>query len=322
MTTKIIEDLKDFLLPVKEEVFYRRNDPNDIRLGEIIPSISYEEAEVVILGCPQDEGVKRNRGREGARLAPEKIRSEFYKFTPFGLKVKIFDAGDINCEGSLEEIHSRQKHVVAKILSDGKKVIVLGGGNDVSYPDGAAMAEIFGADNWVAVNVDSHFDVRADVPRNSGTPYRQLLDEKLLRPEYFYEVGYQTQWVSPVYYRYLHNLGVNLISIEQLRSGEEANQELRESLKTKFIKQSNSLSVFFGFDLDVVRMADAPGVSAPNPTGLRAGELINLVKLAASLANTRIIEFSEVNPIFDIDNRTSKLVAVAIHRFCCNIKQD
>ncbi|MFN3330667.1 MAG: arginase family protein, partial [Pyrinomonadaceae bacterium] len=200
-----IEDLQDFLKPVKHEVFYRRGDPNDVRLGEIIPETRYEEADVVILGCPQDEGVKRNRGREGARLAPESIRKEFYKFTPFGLKVKIFDAGDIRCEGTLEEIHSIHQKVVAKILEDGKKLIVLGGGNDISYPDGAAMAEVFGVESWVAVNVDAHLDVRADQPRNSGTPYRQLLDEKLLRPDYFYEVGYQTQWVSPVYYRYLQN---------------------------------------------------------------------------------------------------------------------
>jgi formiminoglutamase len=321
-SSRTIEDLRDFLEPVREDVFYHRGDPNDVRLGEIVPDIGYEEAEVVILGCPQDEGVKRNRGREGAQFAPERIRREFYKFTPFGLKVKIFDAGDVKCEGSLEEIHSIHQKVVAKILRDGKKLIVLGGGNDISYPDGAAMAEVFGVDSWVAINVDAHLDVRADIPRNSGTPYRQLLDEKLLRPNYFYEVGYQTQWVSPIYYRYLQNLGVNLISIEQLRSGEETDEELRENLRGKFIKESKSLSVFFGFDLDVVRMADAPGVSAPNPTGLRGGELINLVKLAASFANTRIIEFTEVNPMFDIDNRTSKLVAVAMHRFCSNIKRD
>ncbi len=312
----------EFLEPVREELFYHRNDPNDPRLGEVIPYVSYEDAEVVILGCPQDEGVKRNLGREGARFAPDEIRREFYKFTPFGLKVKIFDAGNIICEGTLEEIHERQQRIVTKVLRDGKKLIILGGGNDISYPDGAAVAEVFGKDNWIAVNVDAHFDVRVDRLRNSGTPYRQLLEEKLLRPDYFYEVGYQAQLASPIYYRYLQELGANLISIEQLRSNEKTDYELRESLRSKFIRQSNSLKVFFGFDLDVVRMTDAPGVSAPNPTGLRGGELITLVKFAASLANTQIIEFTEVNPLFDIDNRTAKLVAVAMHRFCSNIKQD
>ena len=68
--------------------------------------------------------------------------------------------------------------------------------------------------------------------------------------------------------------------------------------------------------VDAVRAADAPGTSAPSPLGLRAGEFITLVKYAASLANTRIIEFSEVNPSFDVDHRTTRLVAIGMHRIC------
>jgi Arginase/agmatinase/formimionoglutamate hydrolase, arginase family len=309
------------LEPVSEEIFYHRNDPQDVRLGEIVPKTKYEEADVVIIGCPQDEGVRRNKGREGARLAPEAIRREFYKFTPFGIRVKIFDAGNVKIGKTLEETHETHKAAVAKILEDGKKIISLGGGNDISYPDGAAMAQVFGAENWLAVNVDAHFDVRADEVRNSGTPYRQLLEENLLRPDYFYEAAYQTQLASPVYFRYLQSKGVNLISLEQIRSREHADEELRELIKQKFINHSSSLNTFFGFDLDAVRASDAPGVSAPNPTGLRAGELITIVKFAATLTNTKMIEFTEVNPNFDIDNRTAKLVAVAMHRFCSNINR-
>ena len=71
--------------------------------------------------------------------------------------------------------------------------------------------------------------------------------------------------------------------------------------------------------MDAVRSADSPGVSAPSPLGLRAGEFIQLVKYAASLANTKLIEFSEVNPKYDIDDRTAKLVAVEMHRFCTGV---
>jgi arginase family enzyme len=47
------------------------------------------------------------------------------------------------------------------------------------------MAEVFGKENWIAINIDAHFDVRADNPRNSGTPYRQLLEEKLAQSGIF-----------------------------------------------------------------------------------------------------------------------------------------
>ena len=155
--------------------------------------------------------------------------------------------------------------------------------------------------------------------RNSETQYRQLLEEKLLRPDYFYEIAYQPHYVSPVYFRYLQNLGVNMVSLEQLRSRETADTEVRELVRQKFINHSSSLSTFFSFDLCAIRSSDAPGVSEPSPIGLRAGEFLTLVQFAAKLVNTKVIEFSEVNPHFDEDGRTVKLVAIAMHRFCSSM---
>ena len=305
----------------RDEVFYSRKDHNDPRLGEIAtrdPN-DYAKSDIVILGCPQDEGVRRNGGREGAAKAPNAIREQFYRLTPMNIKRRIYDLGDVDVSGSLEEIHDRQTEIVKKVIADNKRMVILGGGNDISYPDGRAMSEVFTPNAWIGVNIDSHLDVRADEQRNSGTPYRQLLEEKLLRPDYFYEAAYQTHFCSPVYYNHIRDLGVNRISLELLRSRHEADLELKESIKEKFIGHSTSMNTFFGFDMDAVRMADAPGTSAPSPLGLKAGEFIQLVKYAASLANTRIIEFTEVNPNFDIDNRTAKLVAIGMHRFCSGV---
>ena len=303
------------------KLFFSRNDKNDPRLGEIVRSEEkdYEASDIVILGCPQDEGVRRNNGREGAALAPFAIREQFYKLTTFNIKRKIFDLGDVNVSGTLEEIHDAHATIVAQVLRDGKRVIVLGGGNDISYPDGCAMAEVFGPEWWIGINIDSHLDVRIAEQRNSGTPYRQLLDEGRLLPKYFYEVAFQTHLCSPVYYEYIRGLGVNRISLELLRSRSEVDVELKESIKQKFIGHSSSLNTFFGFDLDAVRSSHAPGTSAPSPLGLSASEFIQLVKYAASLANTKIIEFSEVNPKYDADNRTSNLVAIGMHRFCTGV---
>jgi formiminoglutamase len=303
------------------DLFFSRNDPNDPRLGEVVSSdpAGYPAAELVILGCPQDEGVRRNNGRIGAASAPAAIREQFYKLTPFNIKKRIFDLGDVIVGGDLESTHDAHFAVVSQLLRDSKRVIVLGGGNDISYPDGCAMADVFGPKWWIGINIDSHLDVRIAEKRNSGTPYRQLLEEGRLLPQYFYEVAFQTHFCSPVYYDYIRQLGVHRISLELLRSRSEADMELKESIKQNFIGHSRSLNTFFGFDLDAVRSADAPGTSAPSPLGLRNGEFIQLVKYAASLANTKIIEFSEMNPKFDIDDRTAKLVAIAMHRFCSGV---
>lgn len=297
------------------DLFFTKNDANDIRLGEIASSSveNYEESEIVVLGCPQDEGVRRNKGRIGAALAPDAIRTQFYKLSNFGISAGIFDLGDTIIQETLEDTHDLHTKIVRRVLRDGKRLIILGGGNDISYADGAAMAKVFGDENWSAFNIDAHFDVRADFPRNSGTPYRQLLDENLLKPRNFCEIAFQLQANSPIYFDYLKNLGATTISLEEFQKDAATEKTIRSLLTA-------DRSLFWGFDADSVRASDAPGVSAASPIGLTAEEFINLAGVAGSLRETRIVEFTEVNPNFDIDDRTAKLVAVAMHKFCRNVK--
>lgn len=315
---QIMKDYFQNLQPVDDKLFYKKNDRNDLRLGEIVPLTKYEEADIVIIGCPQDEGVKISGGREGSANAPETIRAQFYQLTPFGISAKVCDLGNVIYENSLNETHNSLKNVVETALKDGKKLIVLGGGNDISYSNSKAMAETFGAENWLGVNISSKFAVRLNEPNGSESAYRRILEEDLIKPRYLYEIGYQSHFTSPVYYRYLKELGVNLSSIEQIRSRETADLELREMMRQKFVHHSETLTTFFGFSLSVVRAADAPGTNSPSPIGLRAGEFIQIVKFAASLSNTKIVQFTDVNPTYDVDDRTSKLVAIAMHR-CCNL---
>ncbi|GAB4330056.1 MAG: formimidoylglutamase [Phototrophicales bacterium] len=298
------------------DVFYHRDDPNDIRLGELISfdPTDYERAKVIILGCPQDEGVQRNQGRVGARYAPDAIRRAFYRLSPLGIHPEIiFDIGDTRVQTTLEETHAIHQQVVQQIIQDNKKLIVLGGGNDISYPDCAGLAQaVIG--NVAAFNIDAHFDVRADTPCNSGTPYRQLLEGAYIQPENFYEMGYHPFANSPVYLQYLKQLGVNIHSLENLHS---------VGVKTKFEHILNELehiqAIFWGIDMDAIHAAEAPGVSAPNSLGLTGHELCQIMSLAGYDKRTHLIEFTEVNPTYDIDERTSKLVAIAIYHYLATL---
>lgn len=292
-------------------LFYRRNDPRDIRLGELVKShpSNYDEAEIVILGCPQDEGVRRNNGRVGARLAPTEIRRELYRLAGGGdiNALKIFDIGDLKISSPLEEIHERQTEVVQQILAHGKRIVSFGGGNDISYPDCRGLSRVW--EDPLAFNIDSHFDVRADNPRNSGTPYRQLIEEEVIQARRLYEIGVKFESNSPEYLRYLEHKGVHVYSLDQVRD-HEINRLFEDILNRESAK-----AIFWGFDLDSVRAADAPGVSAPSPIGFSGEEICRIAAIAGSDPRTRLVEFTEVNPSYDIDNRTSKLVALMILNF-------
>ena len=121
--------------------------------------------------------------------------------------LRIVDLGDLPLLGSLEATHDALREVVGLCLGRADTVVVLGGGNDISYPDVSALAAV--ARDPLVLNIDRHLDVRADRPRNSGTPYRQLLDEGHVKPEMFHEVGINSFTNSPAYRKYLEDVGAH-----------------------------------------------------------------------------------------------------------------
>lgn len=286
--------------------------PDDPRLGERLSD--YASASVVLLGCPQDEGVRRNGGRPGAAAGPGAIREALFRLTVNGLDaLKLHDAGDTAPLATLEDTHAAHEQAVAKFLADGKRVIVLGGGNDISYPDCAALSKAAG--DVLAFNVDAHFDVRPDTPRNSGTPYRQLLDEGLLKGSRFFELAGQPWCTAAEHAAYLKDKRATVIPLEALRA-KGLSRVVRRALR----EAQDAKAVFWGFDLDVVNAAEAPGVSAPNALGLTGAELCELAALAGAEKRTRVVEFSEMNPVFDVDGRTARLAAVAIWHYLAAIR--
>jgi formiminoglutamase len=294
-------------------LLFRRDDPNDIRMGEVVKTApeDYNACDFVLLGFPQDEGVRRNKGRLGAKDAPDAIRRCFYKLVEIeGLK--LFDLGNTIIQSTLEDSHDWHREIVRQVLRDGKKHIVLGGGNDTSYPDCSALAMETRGD-ILAFNLDAHFDVRADSPRNSGTPYRQLLEEKHLKGHYFYEMAYQPHANSPIYKQYLEDKKVGLYPLDF-----EEHNGIATWLKTILERHSYEYlaqAIFWGIDMDVVKAADAPGVSAPNAAGLTAAEFLAIATIAGRQMKSRLFEITEVNPSFDIDERTCRLAAAGIWYF-------
>jgi formiminoglutamase len=291
-------------------LFFTTNKTSDPRMGALVrhEPAEYAAAEVVLLGCPQDEGVRRNGGRIGAAAAPDAIRERLYRLVALeGLR--MFDLGNTLTTGSLEEILARQRQLVAQIVRDGKQVVSLGGGNDLAYADCAGLAAALPDAAIMACNIDTHFDVREDIPCNSGTPYRMLLEEGLLQGQHLYELGHQAFAVAASHREYLAAAGAQVFSLaEWRRIGIDA-------LLRQILVVAGNPAIFWGLDIDAVRAADAPGCSAPNPTGLSAEEFCEVARLAGADPRSRVFEISEVNPSYDIDMRTCRLAAIAVWEF-------
>ncbi len=293
------------------DLFFSSNDANDIRLGSLAKHDmeSYDKSGFVVLSCSQDEGIRRNSGRIGAAKGPGAIRQALYKLAaPEKLKKgDLFDLGDTVFEASLEEIHNRQQRIVEHLLREGKKIIILGGGNDLSYPDCKAHQQVFPRTS--VVNIDAHLDIRKNPLPNSGTPYRQLIDENIVEPQNCYEIGIQSHANSQVYLNHARKLGINVVMLAEIQ------QALSDDDLQTRLKQLRSESLFIGFDMDAIRASDAPGVSAPSPIGLSGGQAVMLLQYLLRHNTVNLLEITEMNPDFDLDSRTAKLAAILAHTY-------
>ena len=93
--------------PTSKDLFFRSEKTGDPRFGEISQPVTDKELvpeSYILAGYPDDEGIALNQGRPGARLAPDAIRSRFYKTTKSQFhdsNLSLFDVGNLNTEISL-----------------------------------------------------------------------------------------------------------------------------------------------------------------------------------------------------------------------------
>lgn len=317
---------KNHLTPPDGSLFFTRNDASDPRMGELVerdPASFPGEARVALIGVPQDIGVRRNGGRPGAAAAPDAIREMLYRLTPYDIETGqdlpagfLFDMGNVRTDGELEDIHERVTAVVREVCSLGLVPLVLGGGHDTTYAAAAGVAACHGPLGMM--NLDAHLDVRPPNPlRNSGTSFRMLIEEGLVLPEYFVEFGIQSFVNAAEHVRWLIGRGSQIITLDEIRSG-----GFGELLATGYLNATpSSEKVYATLDIDGVRSADAPGVSATMPDGLTAAELLAAARSLGRRPYTVALDIVEVNPSFDTDSRTAKLAAHAAMRFLAGIAE-
>ena len=94
---------------------------------------------VSILGFACDAGVARNKGRIGARKAPDLIRRALGNMA-WHQPTKLIDLGNVVCDDDLlEKAQSDCADIIAKALST-TPVITLGGGHEVAWASFQGLA--------------------------------------------------------------------------------------------------------------------------------------------------------------------------------------
>lgn len=302
-------------------------EPDDLRLAQLIlPESDVQDADVVLFGVPTDEGIRRNGGREGASEAPNAIRQWLGKLTPYAgphfknhlNDLRIVDLGDVP-SGDLEIIHEAASDIAKELIATGKIVIALGGGHDVTYPLVRGFKNGVTSDEIGLINIDAHLDVREkkDGRHHSGSSFRLLLDEGIIKGSHFAEVGIQSFAASENHFDWVIQQGARILTFEDATTTHLPNAF--EECEVAITRGDPDFPVYLSFDMDCVRASDAPGVSAPAPIGFLAEEAYELSVAAGLSKNIRMFDIVEVSPPYDVDGRTARLAARMVAGFLAGV---
>ncbi len=254
----------------------------------------FENADYIIFGIPYDS---TQSFKSGSRFAPNAIREaswnleSYSQYFSYNLDyAKVCDSGNINCDGSFEDIEKRILDFLERVET---VPIAIGGEHIVSY----AVVEDF--ENVCYLSFDAHFDLRDEF---DGTKYSHACTLRRV-----YELGFD----------------IVLIGV---RSGLEDEKRFADENGIKYYYSWEILekgvnfivddllkydAFYLSLDVDVFDPAFAPGVSTPEPFGLHP---IHFLKILEKISK-KVVGLDIVEVIPDSEKITQTLAAKLIIEF-------
>lgn len=312
----------------KPELWRGRASQGNLYLHEKVQCVNftdeykflYQKKAFGLVSYSCDEGVRRNQGRIGAVKGPETIKKALGKLPNHLFETtELLDFGTINCiDGDMENAQIHLSEIVSKLLNQGTFPILLGGGHDIAYGHYNGIKNYIGKDKNIGViNFDAHFDLRSNVNgSNSGTPFFQIAEDcKSDRIDFNYLcIGVRQDANDRKLFEIANLLEVDFIENNKFTI-ENAEIIVRKLLD--FIRKVDY--IYVTIDLDGFSSAYAPGVSAPSPMGFSPKMVVKALEVIIASKKLISLDVAEMNPTYDIDNRTAKLAASLIHFVIHNI---
>ena len=265
----------------------------------------------VLHGFAVDEGVKRNKGRVGAREAPDLIRKNMSNFPVANSGFSLKDFGNIECENNdLEAVQNLLADKVAKVLSKQGKSVVLGGGHEVTFAHYSGIRKAFPNQKIGIINFDAHFDNRE--PENglatSGTGFWQISQEGDIHSLH---IGIQKNSNTRKLFEIADDFEMKYILADEIYSENIPN--LMFTINS-FLEDVDV--VYVTICMDVFNASIAPGVSASAYNGIFADRnFMQIYRHILSSEKIKALDVAEVNPIYDIQERTARLASSLVNEW-------
>ncbi|MHA6250615.1 formimidoylglutamase [Oceanobacillus sp. CAU 1775] len=269
-----------------------------------------------LIGLPLS---KSSISHSGASFAPSAIRSSLASFTTYSgemgldLTESILDFGDVLMHPT--DIVESQRRITAEVAHVMEKSFVenwmfLGGDHGVTY------STIKAASNEKKIGIiqfDAHHDLRntEDGGPTNGTPFRRLLEDKIIKGEHITQIGIRDFMNAKDYDNYSKEQGIIIYTMNDVED-----KGILNIMKAEVERLSDLVdSIYLSVDMDVLDQAFAPGCPAIGPGGMDSNSLIKSIAYAAQHNKVKMMDIVEIDPTLDFRNMTSRVAAYLMLQF-------
>jgi len=268
-----------------------------------------QPGDVAIVGIPFDSGTSY---RSGARFGPRAIREASLLLWGYNNALEIqpldhltvVDTGDVDViPPSIDDTYHNIQTEVAALIGGGASIIALGGDHSVSLPLLRAHHARYGA--LSLIHVDAHPDTWSseygDRPYSHGTPFRRALEERLITPGAYIQVGLRGPTTAAGDLAEARQLGARIVTLDEAAV-------LGIPRVIEAVRETVQAPIYLSLDIDAADPAFAPGTGTPEVGGFTSHQLLTLLR---GLAGLEIVGFDlvEVSPPFDPSGITAILAA-------------
>jgi arginase family enzyme len=257
------------------------------------------ECNIAIFGVHEDRNAVNN---EGCAMGADVVRKHLYKLFAGNTKINISDLGNIMQGHTVDDTYFAVTNVVAELVTHGIIPVIIGGGQDLSYPVYRAYEFLGQIINIVAV--DSMFDLGHDSKHIDSQSY--LSKVILHQPNYLFNytnIGYQTYFVDKEAVGLMNKLYFDIYRLGNVRDNMIDVEPI--------VRNADMISI----DISAVKSADAPGNANAVPNGFNGEDLCRISRYAGLSDKLSSIGFYEYNPSYDRQEQTAMLIAQSIWYF-------
>ncbi len=299
-----MKEISSFLAPIHYAETIDRTQFNPLQWGAQIQlgtsnHFDPAEADIILLGCGENRGA--NPDAKMLSEAPDAIREQFYQLYNWYNTVKIFDAGNILQGASLEDSRAALKTVLGYFHEMGKIVFLIGGSHDLcleQYNTYKDAQEIINA---------TLVDMLVDLDEGERIDHRNFLMDMLCASPNFIahynHIAFQSYFVSPLVLETLDKIRFDFYRVGRVK---EQIEEMEPVIRGSHL---------FSFDINAVKISDAPMNQKGSPNGLAGDEACLLMRYAGMATHLNSIGLFGIEPLKDVNNMTAVLGAQMLWYF-------